>query len=226
MSRRHPVIKTLDKSVPTPDLYGVRVWQSSYMVMDYLERNPVARGLRLVEIGCGWGLLGIFCAKSLGLEVLLTDADERVFPYVEAHRELNGAEIRTERRRFEDLTDRHLHHADILVGGDICFWPEMVGPLQKLVQRALACGVGKVILADPGRSTFMRLAEHCRDHFSAEILPWRCGTRGRSEGYLLVVSNPLPRNLPRRGEKSPSRPAGRAASRRPAVRTPGAAGRA
>jgi predicted nicotinamide N-methyase len=194
MSRRHPVIKALDKSVPTPGLHGVQVWQSSYMVMDYLARHPVAPGRRLLEIGCGWGLLGIFCAKALGLKVLLTDADERVFPYVEAHRELNGVEIRTERRRFEDLRDRHLPHTDIMVGGDICFWPEMVGQLQKLVRRALDSGVSKIIIADPGRSTFLRLADHCCNRYAARNLPWHGGGRGRSEGYLLVVDNPAPRN--------------------------------
>ena len=57
--------------------------------MEYLAGHPLEQDQRLMEIGCGWGLLGIFCAKKLSVEALLTDGDEQVFPYVMTHARLN-----------------------------------------------------------------------------------------------------------------------------------------
>jgi len=89
--------------------------------MDYLERHPLEQDQRLMEIGCGWGLLGIFCAKQFAVDALLTDADEQVFAYVMTHAHLNQVSVRTELVRFEGITHRLLRECDILLGADIGF---------------------------------------------------------------------------------------------------------
>jgi predicted nicotinamide N-methyase len=187
----HPVIRSLDKRDPGPSLHGTRIWQSTFMLMDYLEEHPPGTNRRIMEIGCGWGLLGIFCAKRFSAEVLLTDADAEVFPYVTAHVQLNDVRVQTEQMRFAGITDRRLAAYDMLLGADICFWPELGTQLRQLIGRALPLGVRKVILADPGRRSFMRLATYCQQHLAASLIPWQMANRNKSSGYLLIVENLL-----------------------------------
>ena len=63
--------------------------------MDYLNDYPPASNTRILEIGCGWGLTSIYCTKKFGCKVTGVDADEDVFPYLEAHAKLNGTKIKT-----------------------------------------------------------------------------------------------------------------------------------
>jgi predicted nicotinamide N-methyase len=79
--------------------------------------------------------------------------------------------------------------SDVLLGSDICYWDTMVNELQVLITRALAAGVRKIIIADPGRETFSRLASYCKTHFAAELLPWELEGRRRNRGYLLIIDN-------------------------------------
>ena len=48
-----------------------------------------------MEIGCGWGLLGIYCAKKYDSRVISVDLDAEVFPYLELHTRVNDVEIST-----------------------------------------------------------------------------------------------------------------------------------
>jgi predicted nicotinamide N-methyase len=186
----HPVIRSLNKRGPGPSLHGTRIWRSTFMLIEYLEGHPPQRDRRIMEIGCGWGLLGIYCAKQFPVEVLLTDADAEVFPYVTAHARLNGVSVKTEQARFDGIKDRRLASHDLLLGGDICFWPELGTQLRRLIERGLSLGVTKVILADPGRRSFMRLATYCQRRLAATLIPWQMSNRNKSGGYLLIVENP------------------------------------
>jgi predicted nicotinamide N-methyase len=187
----HPVIRSLRKNTQGPTLHGTQIWQSSYAIMEYLEDHPLPPGTRIMEIGCGWGALGTFCAKRFGADVLLTDADSNVFPYADAHGQLNGVQMRTERQQLEHISAARLSEQQLILGGDICFWPDLARQLQRLIQRALANGVQQILLADPGRKTFMQLADHCQDWYGAELLPWRLGKKTKAKGHLLVIHNRL-----------------------------------
>jgi predicted nicotinamide N-methyase len=190
LKQQHPIIRSLSKAGPRPKLYGARVWQSTFMLIDYLSEHPLGRDLRVMEIGCGWGLLGIFCAKYFAAEVLLTDADAQVFPYAMTHARLNHVSVQTEHVAFERITDRGLRERDILVGADVCFWPELGTALRRLIARALSLGTKKILLADPGRASFMGLANHCQYHYAAKVIPCHASTRTGSSGHILIVEQP------------------------------------
>lgn len=74
MKHSHPTLRALRKELPQPSLHGTQVCRSSYQLMEHLWANPIADGQRVMELGCGWGLLGIFCTKHFDAKVLLTDA--------------------------------------------------------------------------------------------------------------------------------------------------------
>src|SRR5690606_2257413 len=109
--------------------------------MDYLEANPPAAKSRVMEIGCGWGPLAIYCAKNYRAKVTAVDADPNVFPFLELHAKKNDVEVKTKASRYEDLKPALLARQSLIAGGDICFWDELVEPLHQLIKNALGQGV-------------------------------------------------------------------------------------
>jgi predicted nicotinamide N-methyase len=189
-SKKHPKLqKLLKRESDLPEIHGDKVWFSSYFIMDYLEKNPPKNKARVLEIGCGWGPLGIYCAKNFNSKVTATDADPYVFPFLDLHAKQNGVKITTKVSRYEDLKPALLAKQDLVAGGDICFWDELVEPLQQLIQNSLDAGVPRIIIADPGRPPFMRLARRCRKLFGAKLKSAKTTEPRAHEGYLLIVEN-------------------------------------
>lgn len=191
LKNRHRLIRDLQKKSPLPILHGHQIWQSSFMIMEYLLQHPIGEQQRILDLGCGWGLLSIFCAKHFKADVTSVDADEWVFPYLDTHATVNKVQLKTLHRRFAEISEDELLTTDLLLGGDICYWDGMVNELQTLIGRALAAGVKKIVIADPGRETFYRLSNYCKTHFGACLLPWALAGRRRTSGFLLVIDNPF-----------------------------------
>ncbi len=68
-----------------PTLHGHKVWPTSFVLLDYLHQRGVPPQTRVLELGCGWGLVGIACAKMFQAQVTGLDADAAVFPYLQLH---------------------------------------------------------------------------------------------------------------------------------------------
>jgi len=149
----------------------------------------VPAGLKIMEVGCGWGLAGIFCARELGAEVTCVDADAEVFHYLRLHAELNGVEVSTLTKRFEHLTTGDMENVDLVIGADICFWDEMPESLLSMIEKAMACGVLRVIIADPGRSSFAELASACQANYGVNLFTLSVRKPHIITGRILVVSN-------------------------------------
>lgn len=181
-----------------PSIHGNKVWTSSWAVIDYLEYQGLPASARVMEVGCGWGLAGIYCARRHGARVVGVDADEAVFPYLRLHAEINGVEIETRCRRFEELNADDLAGLDVLIGADICFWDEMTEPVHQLVREAVRQGVQQVIVADPGRPPFTRMSERCVTELDAEVKEWEVDTPVRASAYLMIVGS-LPQRRRRKG---------------------------
>lgn len=190
LQKQHPIMKQLRKDIPAPEIHGDKIWTSSYFIIDWLEKNPLPRRARVMEIGSGWGLLSIFCATHFDARVTAVDADENVFAYLKVHAALNEVKIKTLHKRFEGITRKSLAGHDLVAGGDICFWDELVEPLYTVIRKACQEKVGTIIVADPGRSPFLKLAKRCKKDFGAELLDWSVRSPRRGDGYLLIIQNP------------------------------------
>ncbi len=142
-----------------------------------------------MELGCGWGLAGIYCAKHFQASVTGIDADDAVFPYLTLHAQHNQVEIDTKKQYFEKITQAQLAQYDVLIGADICFWDEMADTLFKLINRAVKAGVKKIIISDPERAPFFTLAEHCTEKFYAELESCSVSQPRRASGCLLIIEN-------------------------------------
>ena len=162
-------IRRLTREGHVPWIHGHKFWNSSFLAMGYFKRNPLRKGARVLEIGCGWGLLGIFCAKQFKAKVTGIDRDAGVFPFLELHARVNGVSVTTERASFERITTAQLGEFDAVVAADICFWDELTPVLFNLIKRARRAGVGQVLIADPARSPFLDLAARCDYAFPDEV---------------------------------------------------------
>jgi len=78
---------------------------------------------------------------------------------------------------------------DILFGGDICFWDELVDPVAKMIDRAIDAGVGTIVIGDPERPTFHEMADKVTEKHGGEVLGWRLSGTVKATGALLVIHN-------------------------------------
>jgi predicted nicotinamide N-methyase len=189
LNANHPRIRQLKREGHQAEIHGNKFWNSSYLIMDYLKKNPLPKRSRVLEIGCGWGLLGLYCNKQFGNRVHGIDADENVFPYLDLHAEVNGLKMTTEKRTFKQLTVDYLSNFDVIMGADICFWDEMTTELYNLIRRAKKAGVRQVMISDPCRPPFTALAEKCEDAMGehAEVVEKFLSRPVNASGEVLIV---------------------------------------
>jgi predicted nicotinamide N-methyase len=182
----HPRIRALKRN-HAPSMHGHKPWTSSFVTMDFLERHPIPERTRVMEIGCGWGPVSVFCAKRFGARVTAVDIDSDVFPYLHEFAAANGVRVATRRSSFQRLTARRLGRQHLIVGSDICFWDELVDPLFNLIKRAARGGAKRVVIADPGRSPFRTLVSRCEEAFPAQVWDWYTRRPELIEGEILDI---------------------------------------
>lgn len=158
--------------------------------MDFLSRRGLPSRARVMELGCGWGLLGMYCAKRFQARVTCVDIDPDVFPFLELHAEVNNVKIATMKGAIGGLNRNHLRRIDAIVGADICFWDNMVLALKRLINRALKSGVKTICIADPGRSTFQELEAYYLKKNLGEARDWRIRYPRPISGRILRIEAP------------------------------------
>ena len=186
----HPAVRQLRQQEAPPSLHGHKIWRASFVLLDYLHRHSLKAGTRVLELGCGWGLVGLYCAKRFNAEVTALDADAAVFPYLQLHARLNGVHIETRELAFADFPLDALATYDLMVGADICFWDELITPLYHLVSHAMTQGVAEILVADPDRPPFDELCARCAATYNTEVFDWEVQQPVTASGRILrMVSN-------------------------------------
>jgi len=183
---RHSEVQRL-KQEHRPVIHGTRAWDVSWLLMDYIGRCRIKPRSHVLDVGCGWGILGIYCAKRHGARVTAVDKDPEVFPFVRLHARINRVRVTPLRADFDGVSVRRLNDVDVLVGSDICFWDSMVDPLRRLILRAVRTGVRTVLISDPGRSPFGRLVEHFERRGMGRAFEWSTGRPRKIRGEILRV---------------------------------------
>lgn len=188
-TKSHPAIRRVKRDGAQPSIHGDKLWKSSLLLIDYLKKNPPEHCQTVIDVGCGWGISGIWCAKRFQSEVTSVDADPDVFPYLQATAELNKVQTAHLVSRFEKLTTKQLSQFDMLIAADICFWDELVNPVTNMVNRAVKAGVKHILIADPERPTFHEMAERCTDRHCADVIDWTTSKPFKAKGAIMVIEN-------------------------------------
>jgi predicted nicotinamide N-methyase len=167
--------------------HGNKVWRSSFVLMDYLTTYPPEPNSRVLDVGCGWGLTGVFLAKEYGAQVTGIDIDKSVGPFLDLQASINECHIDFQVRGFESLSTQELNTFNTIVGADICFWDELTEPLFELICLALKSDVQRIIIADPGRPPFWNLVDLCVQNVAAEVVSRRIYEPWKTEKYILII---------------------------------------
>ena len=184
----HPEVRRLKRQY-VPSAHGNKTWTSSWLLVEYFRRRGLHARARVMEVGCGWGLAGIYCAKKHGARVTWVDLDADVLPFLRLQGKINGVETPFMRRSFNGIYGKHLTGFDVLIGADICFWDDMILPLKRLILRARRAGVGLVLIADPGRSPFEELGKYFIAQGTGRTMDWSTPRPRKIRGRLLEISD-------------------------------------
>ncbi len=187
VNSRHPGVRRLKRQGYKPSLHGNKVWRSSFALMAFFTDFPIPVNNRVLDIGCGWGSMGIFLAKTYQSKVLAIDADPDVAPYLKLQAELNKVDIDFQQYTIEQLTTKDLVGFHTVVGADICFWDKLVSPLYKMIQYALDAGVKQIIIGDPGRPPFWELVEVCSETLNIDVLQQNTHEPVKTSKHLLII---------------------------------------
>lgn len=187
LKNSHKEVRRIKQQVGNATIHGNKFWKSSCLMMDYLKANPPKKGSRILEIGCGWGISGIYCAKFYDARVTGLDADETVFPYMQLHASINNVEVDNVKLRYEKVTKAILGDFDMVIASDICFWDEMTKPLTNLIHRCYQAGVERVVMTDPGRQPFREMALVCSERYDAIYDNWSVPAPYNTSGLVLDI---------------------------------------
>ena len=171
LESKHRLIRRLKKAYQ-PSVHGHKTWNASFLLMDYLQHNPLKKKAKVLEVGCGWGPGSVYCAKQFKAKVTGLDIDKEVFPFLDVLAELNDVSVAPMTRRLESLKGPDLGQFDVIVGSDICFWDSLVKSLNQMINRAIKHGVERIIVTDPGRPTFYELCDMARQKHHLELHEW------------------------------------------------------
>ncbi len=129
--------------------YWAELWDSSWAIAEALVARPLA-GLRVMDLGCGQGLVGTAAAMAGAAEVLFADIETPALLLAR----LNSVAVRDRAtaRRVNWQTDRLGRRFDIIAGADILYERSQWTYLVPFWKTHLAPG-GTILLGEPGRQT-------------------------------------------------------------------------
>jgi ETFB lysine methyltransferase len=157
--------------------YWADIWPSSLILAELLVASN-GKGVRLLELGCGVGVVSAACAKA-GFTVLATDYYDEALGFARANAWQNaGVEIETRLVDWRDFP-RDIGSFDMVVASDVLYEK----PNAALMADALAATIshkGFGLIADPGRIAAGSFLEECAKRALAvnrdAQLPFESGT--------------------------------------------------
>jgi 16S rRNA G1207 methylase RsmC len=138
------------------------VWEASWVLADFLAGMPVEPEKRLLEIGCGLGLVGVVAA-SFGHKVIMTEHNPEAIEFARANAEMNHCED----MEIIDLdwnSPSFYGRFDTLVGSEVVYHEKDFEPLRRLFERLLK-PEGEVILCEGIRRTSLEFFKQMQRHF-------------------------------------------------------------
>lgn len=163
--------------------FGHKIWPSAHTLVAHLATWDDLAGKRVVELGCGVGLVGLGVA-ALGARTVLTDRDAHVLSQAAANIKLNQAAL--EKARGSAVTFKldwrddaalqklaHLHGPfDLIVASDVLYSATMFPSLLQTID-ALSTVVG----SHPITTTLLAYPDRDNRHASSPVVPPVAGSR-------------------------------------------------
>lgn len=124
--------------------FWAKLWESSFVLAYFMGRHPVNAGSRMLEIGAGIGIVGLYAALC-GHQVTITDINEDALLFARANALLNGlTDVSIRRLDWNDSSENDQY--DVIFGSEIVYDRRSYPALVNFLHRSLAPG-GIIFLA-------------------------------------------------------------------------------
>ncbi len=121
--------------------------------MVWLRAHPEAvAGRRVLDLGCGSGLVGIAALKAGAASVLAVDIDPHALGATQLNAEANGVAVET---LCADLLDGAPPAVEVVLAGDVFYSRALARRSLPFLQRCRDAGLS-VLIGDPGRASLPR----------------------------------------------------------------------
>lgn len=128
--------------------YWTYLWDSAVTLAHHISELGDLKNQRILEIGCGFGLVGI-AAELYGAEVIFTDFEIEALFFALKNSQQNG--IDSPKLIQMDWTTPCLDAKfDIILGSDVIYDQQNWQPIIRLFQDLLKCD-GKALFSEPNR---------------------------------------------------------------------------
>lgn len=139
-----PITFAEDERLP----YWAELWPAAVAMAHYIAQRVPLAGRRVLELGCGLGLVGVVAALH-GARVLCTDYEEAALAFARHNARRNAC--RQMRVQFMDWRQPTLRRRyDYILASDVIYEARNFGPLVAILRRYLARG-GVALFSEPGR---------------------------------------------------------------------------
>ncbi|MFP4012717.1 MAG: class I SAM-dependent methyltransferase [Chitinispirillaceae bacterium] len=134
-----------DKFLP----YWAELWPSSEVLFEYLTKNPIRKGFRAIELGCGIGHISAFLV-SRGVDTVATDISREACCYARYNTISNGGKgkcLCCDWRHSPFTPNRF----DLVIASDVLYERRWIDPVLSFSEELVSQN-GEVLVADPCRS--------------------------------------------------------------------------
>ena len=141
--------------------YWADLWPSSFVLARHLAAQE-GRGRRLLELGCGVGLVAVAASRA-GFEVTATDYYEDALEFASVNVTRNGSPAPSVRMIDWRALPGDLGTFDMVVASDVLYEVRYPGLIAAVLAHTLTPR-GEGLIADPGRVAAPELPGECETH--------------------------------------------------------------
>lgn len=150
-----------DADAPELPFWG-KIWEASILLAAYLVAQPVLPGRKILEIGTGLGVSGLFAA-ACGHEVTLSDHKKEILRFIRANVLLNNLDSVSTVNIDWTKADQPAQIYDWIVGSEVVYHRSTYDALVEFLLKTLKPH-GTVFLAKstslPADAFFAKLTQH------------------------------------------------------------------